>query len=199
MIVGIDVQPPEQLFPPRRQRFEADRLDVGQREQTEHLQPLLDPDQLGEVLDDVRILGVAAEGDERHLEMVLDEEFARWRAIRPAGRAARTSAAPSARSRREWSSSLPLADVVVEQRQDQQLGRDELGEQPAEAIAARRRRRRQALQIADRQQRVLVDRVLVIEVAHHAREDQLELREDAARAARGRAFPTAARRGPAAA
>ena len=36
------------------------------------------------------------------------------------------------------------------------------------------------LEIADRQQRVLVDRVLVVEVAHHAPRDRLELREHAA-------------------
>ena len=31
VVVGVDVQPPEQLLLPRRQRLAADRLDVGQR------------------------------------------------------------------------------------------------------------------------------------------------------------------------
>ena len=46
VVVGVDVQPPEQLFLPRRQRLGADRLDVGERQQAEHLQPLFDADQL---------------------------------------------------------------------------------------------------------------------------------------------------------
>ena len=74
----------------------------------------------------------------------------------------------------------PLADVVQQQRQHQQLRAP-----PARAArcgtAAGRASvgRRQPFEVADRQQRVLVDRVLVVEVAHHAPRDRLELREHA--------------------
>ena len=71
----------------------------------------------------------------------------------------------------------PLADVVIEQREHQVLGRREIGQQAREAAPARRRGRGQRLEVANREQRVLVDRVLVIEVAHDARENRLELRK----------------------
>ena len=45
VVVGVDVEAPEQLLAPRRQRVRADRLDVGQRQQAQHLQPLFDADQ----------------------------------------------------------------------------------------------------------------------------------------------------------
>ena len=67
-----------------------------------------------------------------------------------------------------------LADVVEQQRQHEQLRRVELAEQPREPLPFGRRFD-QPLEVADRQQRVLVDRVLVIEVAHHAAADRLEL------------------------
>ncbi len=78
----------------------------------------------------------------------------------------------------------PLADVVKQQRQDKQLGRLEVLQQGRKPLAIRRRPRGQALEVLDRQQRVLVDGVLVEEVAHHAARDGLERRkhtpEDAA-------------------
>ena len=52
----------------------------------------------------------------------------------------------------------------------------------------------QPLERPDRQQRVLVDRVLVVEVADHAAGDRPELRAASGRAGRCRASPTAARR-----
>ena len=74
VVVGVDVEPPQQLFLPRRQRVRADRADVGQRHEAQHLQPVLGADEVGELLDDVRVLGVAAERDQRHPEVVADEE-----------------------------------------------------------------------------------------------------------------------------
>ncbi len=71
----------------------------------------------------------------------------------------------------------PLADVVIEEREHQVLRRREVSQQSREAAAARGRRGRERLEISDREQRVLVDGVLVIEVAHHARENRLELRK----------------------
>ena len=69
----------------------------------------------------------------------------------------------------------PLADVVIQQRQHQQFGFREVGKQRAESAAAWCRRRQQAFDVADGQQRVLVDRVLVVEVADDAAGDRLEL------------------------
>ena len=74
MVVGVHVQLPEQLFTPRRQRLEADRLDVDPRQQAEHLQPLLDANQVGKTADDRRVLGVAAERDDGHLQVLFDEK-----------------------------------------------------------------------------------------------------------------------------
>ena len=68
----------------------------------------------------------------------------------------------------------PLPDVVQQQRQHQQLRRFELAEQPREAFALGTRRIDQTFEVPDRQQRVLVDGVLVIEVADHAAVDRLE-------------------------
>jgi hypothetical protein len=54
VVVGVDVEPPEQLLLPRRQRLGAHGLDVDERHQAEHLQPLLGADDRGELLDDLR-------------------------------------------------------------------------------------------------------------------------------------------------
>ena len=70
LVVRVDVEPPQQLLLPRRQRLRADGLDVGERHEAEHLQPLFDADELGELPDDVRIFRVAAERDLRHREMI---------------------------------------------------------------------------------------------------------------------------------
>jgi hypothetical protein len=63
VVVGIDVEAPEQLLLPRREGGGADRLDVDERQQAEHLQELLGADQPREALDHVRVVEVAAEGD----------------------------------------------------------------------------------------------------------------------------------------
>src|SRR6266478_2977762 len=55
LVVGIDVQPPEQLFLPGCERLEADGFDVGQGQEAEHLQSLSHPDQRGEPPDRLRI------------------------------------------------------------------------------------------------------------------------------------------------
>ena len=53
-VVGVDVDAPEQLFLPPRQRVGADRLDVGERHQAQQLQPLLAADERGELAHDLR-------------------------------------------------------------------------------------------------------------------------------------------------
>ena len=73
----------------------------------------------------------------------------------------------------------PLADVVQQERQHEQLGAIDLAQDVAEAQSIRHLRRGDALEIANRQQRVLVDRVLVVEVSDHPPRDRLELGEHA--------------------
>ena len=125
MVVGVDVEPPQQLLFPRRQRFRADRLDVGQRHQAEHLQALFGADERGEVLDDVRILGVAAERDERHAQVMLDQE--QHRLARLAGQLQAVDHVPRhPHALVRVIVVAPLPDVVQQQREDQQLGFGEL-------------------------------------------------------------------------
>ena len=201
MVVGVDVEPPEQLFLPRRQRLGADRLDVGEGQQAEHLQPLFDADQRGELPDDLGILGVAAERDHATSAggCAIRNSTSRARLGRRA-RAARTCCARHPHALGGVVLVAPFADVVA-------------AAAPAPAARAPRDRASSAakrsrlgvagvgepLEVPDGQQRVLVDRVLVVEVAHHAAGDRLELAGTSGRAGRSRASPTAARRGPAAA
>ena len=176
MVVGIHVEAPEQLLFPRRQRFRTDRPDIGERHQAEHLQALLGADEGREVLDDLRILGVAAEGDQRHAQVVLDQEEHRL--------------APLADELQTIDDVLghplalervivvpPFADVVEQQRQYQQFWLVEGGDHVPEALPIGLLGVRDPLEVANRQQRVLVDRVLVIEVPDHAPRDGLEFRE----------------------
>ena len=44
MVVGVDVELPEQLFPPGRERFRADRADVDERHQASIFQTLFGAD-----------------------------------------------------------------------------------------------------------------------------------------------------------
>jgi hypothetical protein len=74
VVIRIDVQPPQQLLFPRRQRAGAHRFDIGERHQAQHLQALFGADEGREVLDDLGILGVAAERHERHPQVMLDQE-----------------------------------------------------------------------------------------------------------------------------
>jgi hypothetical protein len=68
---------------------------------------------------------------------------------------------------------------VKEQRERQQLRGPDFLQDGREAGAAGARRVEQRLDVADGQQRVLVDGVLVVEVADHAAVDFRELGEDA--------------------
>src|SRR5205085_782020 len=74
----------------------------------------------------------------------------------------------------------PFADVVKEERQRQQLGGMELDQETGESSPAGHGQVDERFEIAQRQQRVLVDGVLVIKVANHARVNPLELRKDPA-------------------
>ena len=74
----------------------------------------------------------------------------------------------------------PFADVVKQQREHQQLRRLQLARESTRTARGRASACREPLEVADRQQRVLVDRVLVIEVADDAAVDRLELGEDPA-------------------
>ena len=134
----------------------------------------------GEVLDDLRVLGVAAERDQRHPQVVLDEE--QHRLARLAGQLQPIDARPwpSARSRargrrratcrrRAAAAPAPAAPAGCSS-----------SEHVAEALPVRLVGVREPLEVADRQQRVLVDRVLVVEVADHPPRDRLEFREHTA-------------------
>ena len=72
-------------------------------------------------------------------------------------------------------------DIVQQQREHQQLRPFEVLQQRREPLAlprlGGRRRRGEPLEVADREERVLVDGVLVVEVAHDAARDRAELRE----------------------
>ena len=69
----------------------------------------------------------------------------------------------------------PFADVVVSSDSTSSSGRSTSPSRRAKRSRSGRGRLGQPLEVADRQQRVLVDRVLVVEVAHHAAGDRLEL------------------------
>ena len=73
----------------------------------------------------------------------------------------------------------PFADIVEQQREGEQLRRVQFLQSRAEPPPAGAGRFEQRLHAADRQQRVLVDGVLVVEVADDAAVNRLELREDA--------------------
>ena len=96
-VVGVHVEPPQQVFLPRRQHVGVDRADVGERHQAQQLEPLFRADEIGKLLDDVRIVEVAAEGDLRHQQVIADQELDRPARV---GRAARADRACSARAAR---------------------------------------------------------------------------------------------------
>ena len=73
----------------------------------------------------------------------------------------------------------PLADVVEQQRERQELGRVQLLQNRVEALRLGVGRIPERLDVADGEQRVLVDRVLVVEVADDAAVNPGELRKDA--------------------
>ena len=139
---------------------------------------LFGSDQLGELPDDGRILRVAPEGGLGHLQVLANEEL-HGRAL--VGRELH----PVEHPLREAQALLrvvrfaPLADVVKEERQREQLRRAHLVQNRAEPVLADRLGVEQRLQSADGEQRVLVDGVLVVEVANHAAVHLLEFRKDA--------------------
>ena len=148
LVVGVDVQPPEQLFLPRRERLEADRFDVGQRQEAEHLQSLFDADQRGEPPDRLGIFGVAAKRDHRHLQVVGDEKLDHLARL-GRQRQALEDAPGQADALRDVVLVARFPDIVQQQREHQQLRAFEVLQQRREPLAvarlrARRRRRRGA-------------------------------------------------------
>ena len=122
MVVGVHVEPPQQVFLEWRERPRRHGLDVAERQERQHLQSLFARHQIGEGHDGVWIAEVAAEGDLRHLEMMPDEE---GHGLAVVGRE------PEAREHDLGEAGalggvflvLPLADVVIEQGQREQFGR----------------------------------------------------------------------------
>ena len=127
------------------------------------------PTSVGELADDAGIGVVAPEGDPRHLEMLDDQELdvlARF-AVEI------ELVEDDLRHPRALFGVvlvLPLADVVQQQGQHEPLRRSQFGEQVGEPRALRRRLE-QPLDATHRQQRVLVDGVLVVKVANHPAAD----------------------------
>ena len=206
VVVGVDVEPPEQLFFPSGQRVGADRLDVGERHQAQELQPLLGADQRGELADDLRILGVAPERHLRHPQVMADEEQDRLARARRGAPIRRAAARPGGRSPTAWSSSPALPMSCSSSARTSSSGLPTVAWRRRAEIARDRReplavlgRIREPLERADGQQRVLVDRVLVVEVAHDAAGDRLERRDQAGQQAAVVHLRQPARRGRAAA
>ena len=136
VVVGADVEPPQQLLFPGRERSAAHRLDVDQREQAEHLQPLLGADQGRERPHHVRVLAVLAEGDPRHLEVVADEEL---HVVPRVGAESELVEHDVGHPDALGGVLLvgPLADVVKQQCQHEVLGRPDLGQQRPEPLPSR--------------------------------------------------------------
>ena len=177
LVVGVDVQPPQQLLFPRRQRLGTDRLDVDEGHQAQHLQPLLEADQGGELLDDLGIFRVAMKGRARHPEVMPDQEVDDLARLRPA--AARRSSIWCAMRTLSiaCSSSRHLPTSWNSSDRTSSSGLSSSARMPLKRSRAGARGRRQPLEVANRQQRVLVDGVLVVEVADDAPGDRLEFRE----------------------
>ena len=139
---------------------------------------------------DLGILRVAQEGDARHRQVMLDQEGHRLPRLRRQLQPLHHRLGHDARSRQR---DPPRA--TCRRRDRAAPGRSSSGACTSPSIAAKRSRAgdfggAQRLDVADRQQRVLVDRVAMVEVADHAGVDLGELREDAGRAARSRASRT---------
>ena len=123
------------------------------------------------------ILGVAPQGDTRHLAMMADEEpqglGRRWWQLQAIDRRLRK---PQALACVTVIAARP--DVVQEQRQRQQLGRPELLEQAGEAGARRAGRVAQHLDAADRQDGVDTGRIAAAGIRCRAPVNLLQLREE---------------------
>ena len=176
MVVGVNVQPPHQLFFPGGERARTDRLDIHERHQAEHLEPLLGPDERGELAHHNRVLGITLKGGTRHLQVLCDQELDD---VTPF---VRHPKALQHRPRHPHALLgvtlvLPLADIVVEQRQDQQLRRMQFVENRLDPLPPRHTACRDAFNAANGQQRVLVNGVLVVEVANNQTRHGPELRE----------------------
>ena len=149
----IGVQTPQSIFLPWRQRLGADRFDVDERDETQHLQKLFAPDERREARDDIRVPGIPPERDPRHLTMVADQEAERFR-----GRRLQLKAIDcrlrEAQALARVAVVAPRADIVQEQREREELGRPQLLQQACESRAGRSLRIAEHFDTPDRQDRV---------------------------------------------
>jgi hypothetical protein len=177
VVVGIDVQAPEELFFPRRHRVRTDRLDVDEGHQAQHPQQLFGSHHVREPFDDVRIVEIAAERNVGHLEMMTDEKFDRVpRIIRQLETIQRGTGDTDTHLR--VVRILHLADVMEDERKREELGRAHLLQERAEPFAGCADRMPQRFEAADREERVLVDGVAMVEVPHDATVNAGELRQN---------------------
>ena len=134
VIGGGDIKLPEIFRFPRREGFRIHRLDVGQRQQREHLQALRRFHLAGQFAHGFRIVDVAPAQGRRHLKVRGNQEADRLRVFFAQSEAIE-------RRQRELQASVnvvvarqSLAGVVKEQRQKQQLRALQLGEQSRERL-----------------------------------------------------------------
>ena len=173
-VVGIDVNAPEQILFPGRQRVGRNCTDVGERQQTQQLEVFLGADKFGKARRHLWILCVAAERDLRHLQVFADQELDRFPFV--VGQLQSVQGAlGQAHALLRVIGFAPFADVVKEQREREQLRGVQLLENRSETAAATGSRLEQRLDVPNRQECVLVDRVLVVEVADHATVNLREL------------------------
>ena len=177
--LGLVIEGAQELALPAGPDPGTDRLDVGDREHEQQLQPLHGLHHAGEGLDRLRVGEVAALGDGRHQEMMLDEPgrglgFGRIEA-EPRPEPARDAGAGD-----RMVLGAALGDVVQEQRDV---------ESPPVLDRAHDAVRERVLVLdplavdlgehADRAQEMLVDRVVVVHVELHHRDDAAEIGDEA--------------------
>jgi hypothetical protein len=177
--LGLVIERAQELALPAVPDAGADRLDVADRQHEKHLQPLEALHHRGEIEDGLPIVEVARLGGHRHQEMMLDEPGdilglqrrqaeARAKPARDTGARDRVILGPA------------LGDIVQEERdiEDDAVldgGQDLARQRVAVGLLA-------ALdlgELADRAEEMLVDRVVMIHVELHHRDDAAEIRHEA--------------------
>src|SRR6185295_15281097 len=174
-VVRLDIQLPQQIFLPRRNDFAVDGFHIRICEQAQHTKVLDVPYHVGKLLDHMLVAEVPAQNDLRHLEVILHD---RNNLLGLLGRKLELVEnhlhAFSARVNVvAFVVTMRLADIVKQQGQQQQLRILQLIQHERKPMAGR-----QLFDISNRDQRMLVDRVLMKEISNNAAADLFEIRKD---------------------
>ena len=179
--LGLVVERAQQLALPAVPDAGPDAADVADGEHQQHLQPLDRLHRGGEIVDRLAVVEVARLGGHRHQQMMLDQP---GDGLGIGAARARGADRSGARSWRRRASDPPaaLGDVVQQQRDVEELAmllqsRHQRVDQRMDLLALA------ALDLgedADAAQQVLVDRVVVIHVELHHRDDLAEFGDEAA-------------------